>query len=74
VDGNYTYVGHFSAKAAASRDCTPGKMPAGTAISDPTGVPAECGWDFRDTEVKALERYRTVKNATKIWASDTREE
>ena len=75
VDGNYTYVGHFQPQGDGSRDCTLWQEPDGTAYFVSTGGPGgNAAGDFRDTEVYQLSSdYLTVKNASKIWASDTRE-
>jgi len=75
VDGNYMYVGHFQPQGDGSRDCTLWQEPDGTAYFVSTGGPGgNAAGDFRDTEVYQLSSdYLTVKSATKIWASDTRE-
>lgn len=75
VDGNYTYVGHFQPQGDGSRDCTLWQEPDGTAYFVSTGGPGgNAAGDFHDTELYQLSSdYLTVKSATKIWASDTRE-
>jgi hypothetical protein len=75
VDGNYTYVGHFQPQGDGARDCTLWQEPDGTAYFVSTGGPGgNAAGDFRDTEVYQLSSdYLTVKSASKIWASDTRE-